>query len=442
MPSKRVLWLLGGVVVLIVGLALLFFPAAPDTHPSQSIVRTAELKSAQVRLQAIVDRNRIEDDAVDTLRITIQNDAAQPLTHLHLALNAPGLAFDPSNLVCDGATGPPSDRQLPAHAACQANLDLRPAARSGTYGIAAFASWNQANLAQNSTMLLGPVTIDRAWGSAKWTRAGHRLGSLLKDLTLPILLAGLGAFFAWVQKKRDEKREDANSKQVERQEVQRLLLTRVMELAEQHYLSFVGLGRSILNEAGKIQAGKPDASPQKLFFHLLLLLRRMETFRLTKGGIFFSSRAGERAVGAAWYLLRTGIYAALGDTEVAEALKLVKTDWDYATYLSGFWKLAALWKKFNAWLAEPLLSAAPTGSFWQILGTVDAFQAVMAFEADKALTAYWYNEEPGRVEFLQTAPTTLYDHASSDPYAKRRLSELGTLLQTPFGRNVTIQPIP
>ncbi|HEY2860004.1 MAG TPA: hypothetical protein VGJ21_16400 [Terracidiphilus sp.] len=478
-------------------LLFLFFPDAPDTHPSQSIVRSIDQKTAQVRIQAIMDRNHFEDDSPGTLQFTVQNDSAQPIANLSLALSAPGFAIDQSNLVCEGVTTQGPDRQLLPQASCHCKVDLLPAARSGSYGVTVYANWNQAHGAQRASLLVGPVGIDRAWGAARWTLAFRRLGNLLKDLTLPLLLAGLGAVFASrqsdreAQRRRDESQREtdraarekkmeedrieaerlrqealiaaekeaekiriaadrareearriAEAEEAERQEVRRLLLERVMALAEQHYLPFVGIARLILNEADKIATGRADASAEKLFFQVLLLLRRMETFKLTKGGIFFSSRDGERAVGAAWYLLRIGMYAALGDAEVAQALKVVKSDWDYATYLAEFPKLDALWKKFQAWLAEPLLSTALSGSFWQILGTVDAFQAVMAFEADKALTKYWYDNEQGRVEFRLTAPTVLYDPAAADLPFKKQIAELGTLLHSSFGRPVTILPIP
>jgi hypothetical protein len=476
-------------------LLFLFFPAPPDARPTQSIIRTAELKSAQVGLQAVVDRNRFDDDSADTLEITVQNDSAAPLEKLHLALNAPGFALDQSNLACISLSGPASDPRLAPHASCRFHIDFSPAARSGSFGVAIYANWIQSGQAQRATLLVGPVIIDRPWGAARWTLAARRVGSLFKDLTLPILLAGLGAYFVRRQSDRDATRRDeetqrendraarekqmefdrneaerirqetrieaekqaelvriaadqateearriAEAEEVERQEVRRLLLGRVMELAEQHYLPFVGIARLILIESEKISLKAPGASMQKLFFQVLLLLRRMETFKATKGGIFFSTRAGERAVGAAWYLLRTGIYAALGDAEVAEALKLVKSNWSYANYLTEFPKLDAPWKKFEAWVAEPVTSTA--SSFWQILGTLDGFQAVMAFEADKSLTKYWYDNEQGQVEFNQNAPTILYDLASADSTAKRRMALLATLLHDSFGRSVTVQPVP
>jgi hypothetical protein len=276
---------------------------------------------------------------------------------------------------------------------------------------------------------------------------GRRFDALLKDLTLPLLLAALGAFFAGRQSRRDADRRTQESEQAERQDVHHLLLTRVMDLAEQHYLLFVNHARLILIEADKIHGNKPDAAPDKLFLQVLFLLKRMEVFRLTKGGIFFTSRAGERTVGAAWYLLKTKMYAALGDEKAAAVLKVVSSDWDYATYkakLADKTNCADLdqaWIEFEKWLKEAETSNAPTGSFWQILGTVDAFQAVMAFEADQALSKYWY-EEAGSVVFLRQDPTLLYEGKLAGPYEKTKTSELEVLLRDKYGRSVKIIRIP
>jgi hypothetical protein len=444
-PNKTRWYILAAALAVLVALGIcilaLFFPEAPDPHPRQSLVRLLTVKSAPLRLQARLERNRLEDESPDPLQVAVLNDSDLPLKGLHLALSAPGFALDQQNLACKDSAGTATVDPLPPHQSCRFDIDLSPAARSGTYGITAYLDWNRVQVADHATLLMGPVTIDRDWGAAKWTRMGRRLVTTLKDLTLPILLVGLGATFASRQSRRDRKRRKQESEQAERQDVHHLLLTRVMELAEQHYLLFVNHARLILNESGKILGKKPDADPEKLFLQVLFLLKRMEVFRLSKGGIFFKDRPGERTVGAAWFLLKTRMYAALGDKETAEALAVVKSDWDYATFKSKFHKLTPAWTNFQNWLAPPENSTAPTGSFWQMLGTVDAFQAVMAFEADLALSKYWY-EEDGKVVFLRPEPTVLYLRKSAEPYEKTKTSELEALLRDTYHRTVEIKELP
>jgi len=451
--SRKIAWLLAALLALAACLLfLLLFPASPDQHPSESIVRASDDKSAPVKVQARLDSNRLEDESADALQITVLNTSDQPLTSLHLSILAPGFALDQRNLSCNNEAGVASNNQLPARKNCQFEVSLSPAARSGVYGIVAIVDWNQSNAAGRSTLTLAPITVDQNWGSAKWTLMGRRFGSLMKDLTLPIILALLGAIFAARQSNReaDRKKDEgiqeaarttAQAEQAERQEVQHLLLTRVMELAEQHYLLFVTHCRLILIEADKIQHAKPDAAPDKLFLQVLFLLKRMEVFRLTKGGVFFKTRGAERAAGAAWYLLKSNIYAALGEENAASALKIVKTRWDYASYKAEFPKLAPAWEQFQSWLAEPKNSNTVRGSFWQILGTIDGFQAVMAFESDRALSKYWY-EEDGRVDFILPEPTLLFQRASAGPFAGKKTTELETQLHDLYGRPVKVENLP
>jgi hypothetical protein len=443
-------------------LLFLFFPGAPDSRPSQSIVRTVEVKPAAVQVQARLASNRLEDDSADLLRIIVWNSSNQPLSSLHLSLSAPGFALDQNNLVCKTLGNTGSEGPIGTQEGCQFEVGLSPAARSGTYGITATVAWNQANVAARATEVLGPVLIERNWSSARWARMARRFGSLLRDLTLPIILVALGALFARKQSEREATRKDdetkaeqrrtaaegekeetrrvAHSNQVERQEVRRLLLARVMELAELHYLLFVTHTRLILIEAEKIQASKPDAAPEKLFLQVLLLLKRMEVFRLTKGGVFFRRRGGERAVSAAWYLLKSNVYGALGDENTSAALKLVQSDWDFATFKARFEELGPAWTKFQLWLAESERSNSMWGSFWQILGIVDAFQAIMSFEADEALSEYWY-DEPGTVEFILEAPTLLYQRDSADPFARRKILVLQQQLRDLYKRNVQVEAL-
>jgi hypothetical protein len=477
--SAKFKWSIGAAVVACL-LFLLFFSPSPELQPSQSIIRSTELKSAQVRVQARLDRNRLEDDSQDLLLITVLDDGDQPLTGLHLSLIAPGFALDQSRLPCT-ADAAASTGQVSPHRSCEFQVALSPAARSGVYGIAAIVDWRRVDVTGRSTLLLSPVTIDRNWGAAQRGRLGRRVTAALKDLTLPIIIVVLGAFLNRRQndreterikrekeaerlrleadRERDQARIDAEkfanqqridadkdkeelqrlarSEQDERQQVLRLLLTRVMGLAQQHYLPFVSHAKLILIEAGKIQRGELDAEPDKVFLQVLFLLKRMEVFRLSKGGIFFKTRSGERAVSAAWILLKLNLYAAIGDIHTAAALKIVESDWDYHTYKTKLGELDEAWKQFESWLKQPEQSAGARGSFWQMLGTLDAFQAVMSYEADRVLSKHWYEEE-GKLDFVLDAPTILYTKENVEPFAEKKTAILAEILQNVYQRGVSV----
>src|SRR5665213_1412685 len=392
LTTKERIGISAGAIAGIVAL-LFFFPAAPDSQPSQSLVRVAEIESAQVRVEARLEKNRIDDSSADLLHIDVLNESAQPLTSLKLSLTAPRLVAGKESSTCrhlDGSTSP--DKPLGAHQRCEFQVPLSASVRSGSYGITSVVEWQQiqppapaqpapvtgtvasavAPAEGLATLTLGPVTIDRSFGAASWTRLARRFAALFKDLTLPIILVGLGAWFTNRQNLRENERKAAEAqleitrtaqendrqdarlkaekqleqvrieadrareverraaeiKQIERQEVHRLLLGRVMELAEQHYLHFAAHSRLIVMEAEKIENKAPDAAPDKLFFNVLLLLKRMDIFRATKGGLFFSTRGGERAAGAAWFLIKFTMYGVLGDADLAAALKRVELAWD------------------------------------------------------------------------------------------------------------------
>jgi hypothetical protein len=444
----------------------LLYPAGPDGRPSEALIRRADVKSIQAHIQAMLEKNRVEDDQPNTFQITVSNNSPKPLNPPLLSLDAPGFALDQKALVCRDASGNAVHALAPRQS-CQFSLALAPACRSGTYGVTVWLLWSQADTRDQLSLLLGPITIDRGWSAAQFARAGRRFAGIVKDLALPIVLAILGAFFAARQSDREARRKaqqdqlervraqrekdaeakriEADKKQAERQEVGRLLLTRILDLARMHYLPFVAQSKSILGESIKKRAGGADADFEKLFFHLLLLLKHMEVFRLKEGGVFFKRRDGEKAMTAAWYLLKTTSYRGLGGDEiVAKALEKVKCDWDYATYKAALPgpELQAVWTKFQEWrkVAE---DSADAESLWQILGVIDAFQAIASFEADFALK-YWYegaNQErdPKAKLFMLQGKTEIYYRKTHDP--QDLAHTLQDQLQTLYQREVETKPI-
>lgn len=442
----------------------LLYPAAPDGHPSQALIRRADVKSIQAHILATLEKNRVEDDQPDALRITISNNSLKPLAAPLVSLDAPGFAFNQKSPVCRTASGA-AVQTLASRQSCQFSLSLAPACRSGAYGVTIWLLWSQTDPPEQLSLLLKPVTIDRNWSAAQFSRAGRRLGSIIKDLALPIMLAILGAFFAARQSDREaqrkaqqdqleadraqrekdaeEKRVEADKEQAERQEVGRLLLTRILDLARMHYLPFVSQSKSILGESIKKRVSVADADFEKLFFHLLLLLKHMEVFRTSEGGVFFKRRDGEMAMTAAWYLLKTTSYRGLGGDEiVARAIERVDCKWDYATYKAALPEpiLQAAWSKFQEWRKFDENSVSDE-SFWQMVGVIDAFQAIASFEADFALK-YWYEganqERDPKKLFMLGDKTVLYCSKGHD--LQDMAHTLGVQLHTLYQREVEIKP--
>lgn len=471
LTSKAFVWSLIAVALILVFLFL--FPASPDTHPIESLVRISDLKSAQIRVIARLQRNRLEDDSADLLEIEVENNSATSLDAPHIHLTAPGFSLDANDpdfaqqqqsLPCFDEFGK-TVSSVPSRQSCRFKVLLKPACQSGAYGVTTFVNWGVKDSAGESILLLAPVTIDRTWSAARFVQAAKRFGSLLKDLALPIMLAILGAFFAKRQsdleanrkseeariesertekeKQAENKRIEADKEQAERQEVGRLLLNRILDLAQNHYLPFVSQAKSVLIEAKKNRDSTSDADFEKLFFHLLLLLKHMEIFRLQAGGVFFKRRDGETAMSAAWFLLKTYAYKGLGGDEViAHALRIVESNWDYVTYkhvLNGSF-LRDAWTSFKNWRGVAEDSKEESGSFWQIVGVIDAFQAIASFEADYAFK-YWYEKErdPKSKLFFQDGKTVLYYRKKEDP--QNLTDTLKTLLNTLYGREVEVKEV-
>ena len=469
--SRSFLWIC--VATALILLLLFLFPSSPDTHPTESLVRASDFKSAGVRLVARLQRNRVEDDSSDSLQIIVENNSEKSLDQPQLHLTAPGFSLDANepdflkdqhSLTCRDISGKKIS-SIPPHQSCHFELRLQPDCRSGTYGITAFVNWGQGDSSGEGTLLLAPVTFDRPWSAARAVQAARRLAGLVKDLALPIMLAILGAVFATRQsdreatrkaeearlendrtrkeKEAEDKRIEADKEQAERQEVGRLLLTRILDLAQNHYLPFVSQAKSVLIEAKKHRKSTTDSDFEKLFFHLLLLLKHMENFRLNVGGVFFKRRDGEMAMSAAWFLLKTYTYKGLGGDEVmARTLAIVERDWDYATYKqrlpTSF--IRESWTNFKTWRTAAEDAKAETGSFWQIIGVIDAFQAIASFEADYAFK-YWYEKErdPKSKLFIQDGETVLYYRSAQDP--QNAAQTLETHLKTLYGREVKIELI-
>ena len=420
----------------------LIFPAGPGSHPAGALVRIIEIKPAQVRLDAFLERNLISDSEPDELSLSVSNNSDQPLEGLHLAVDAPGFSVDQKKLTCTGAAGTPGSNALASHQSCSFQVKLDPLARSGAYGTTAFLHWSQANAGQHATVLLAPITIERRWGAVQWIRSFRRLGSFLKDITLPVILLYLGYFFTGKQKTRDNEQANREKEREARQEVEKLLLTRVMELAKAHYLAFVGIARSILSEADKLYGNKTGADEKKLFLQVLLLLKRMENFRNAEGGVFFRRRGGERAVSAAWYLLKARMVSAFGEEDTAKVLEQVEVDWDYAKFTAKFRRLDYVWQKFHAWVQEPMNSSKPSGSFRQLLCVLDAFQAVTAVEADYAFK-YWYDEKDlGKPNFQLPGPTVLYRSYAAVALEIDKIGQLAEELQGLYDRKVEVREMP
>lgn len=272
---------------------------------------------------------------------------------------------------------------------------------------------------------------------------GRRVAQVLRDLTIPIVLALIGIWFNWKQNLREERRLAAEKERADRQQVRMLLLETVMKLAKRHYLPIVSEAKAVVIEAKKEKAMSVD----KLFFHVLMLLKRIDELKMKEGAVFFQKRFGESTVSRAWTLLRAAVYGVLGEELVSAALTgVVKNDWEYVRFVEARRKLVHLRAKFEHWLelANANDASSPChiyGCFQEYLGVIDIIQAIFRFEADRPLSEGWY-EEVAKVDFKMEAPTII-PALSGDkvPTLGEEAAILKTNLEEHYGRTAELKAI-
>lgn len=428
-------------------LALFFYPEQPAFRVRSLVARAAPSKDRPVEVEARLDKNLFEHKGEQsTLLVTVTNrtpatqntentPTVNALSGIKVFVDAPGFKTDtatapkqatpvntpfncaPLKNVAGGA-----QHILPMGASCTAQLSLSADERSGSSAITIFVDWN-GGAPEEASLSLGPVKFDSIFGAARWNRLGRRCAQVLRDLMIPIVLAFIGIWFNRKQDDREEARHKAEQEEADRQQVRVLLLKTVMRLAKEYYLPIVAEAKAVVLEGKKENAAR---SIDLLFFHFLLLLKRIDSLKMKEGAVFFQKRFGEAAIGYAWTILRAASYGVLGEELLSAALsEVVKADWEYVRFVEARRKLIKLRARFEQWLEpqqviDPKDTCHVYGSFDRYLGVIDVLQAVFRFEADRALSEGWY-EEDSKIVFKMAAPTTI-PAISGDAFTELRNS--------------------
>jgi len=467
------------VVVFLCLVALFFYPESPAFRERSLVARAAPSKDRPVEIETRLDENLFErKGATAELLVTVTDraqvgDATHPgLSGVEVYVHAPGFAVSGDKAlaadrgrqfyICEmpqHVQGKPSNVLAPGES-CTAKIGLTAAERSGMSAMTVFVDWTEVavgsttgsaggNAAGNTvavapeevSLSLGPVKFDSMLGPARWNRLGRRAAQVLRDLTIPIVLALIGIWFNWKQNLREAKRIKADKKQADRQQVRMLLLKTVMKLAKSHYLPIVAEAKAVVLEGRKDKAGR---SADQLFFHMLMLLKRIDELKMKEGAVFFQKRFGEAAVGHAWTILKAATYGVLGEELVSAALTgVVKTDWEYVRFVESRRKLVKLRERFEHWL-DPSSASDPTspfhlyGPFEQYLGVIDVLQAVFRFEADRPLSEGWY-EEKAKVDFKMPPPTKIPAFGGDRlSHLRESAQKLKETLEESYGRSVDL----
>jgi hypothetical protein len=406
--TGKTAWVAGTTVV--VCAALFFAPEKITPLSSALFARDPYAKESRVEVGARLDRNVLSKGDQAILEVNIQNNNTDPLTEFHASITAPGFEWDQGN----------AEKQLsgsvPAGSSMNAAIPLRAMSRSGTYTVSVFYSWTKKSR-YSSAVSLGPLKMEGLFSQDHWSRFLGRGNQLIKDLTLPIVLAVLGYYFQLRQSVRDAKRqrierrdeirrqsaENAREEQRrdaeklrneqrqneektrdERQQVRQNILPLVMSLAERHYMPIVTSARVLIGHYDLTKKQPPGSSLDEVSFDTLFLLKRMDYLRRDKGQIFFQDNAAEALAADAWFVLREKLRSVLGDSEVELALQKMGNDDRFADAKRYQMHIQSPSKKFQKWVASD------AKEFERYLELVDVIQAVFRFEANRPFSDHWY----------------------------------------------------
>lgn len=420
-------------------LGLFFYPEQPEFRVRSLVARTTPSKDRPVEVEARLDTNLLEEKgASDELQVTVTNrepaTAQEPVTLSGLTVEVQAQGFDvkkgPQPCEQKGTTPAALERDQ----SCTAQIKLTTLERSWTSAVTVLVDYKGGDAQQEISLALGPVKVDGPFGAARWNRLGRRLAQVLRDLAIPIVLALIGIWFNRAQNKR-----------ADRQQVRVLLLKTVMDLEKNHYLPIVSVTVSILTQVNK--GGQP-IDRDKLFFYVLMLLKRMDHLKRKEGGVFFEKRPGEYAAHHAWLILREAMYGVLSESSISNALtNTVGIQWEYANFLRAEQQLRPLREQFEKWLAEPGQNSPKDhpsliyGQFKRYLGVLDAIQAIFRFEGDRPLSEGWYEEE-AKINFRSEGDISIPTFKGDVfPEIQKNAAALKQKIETVYGHTVKLDEI-
>lgn len=369
--------------LVVAALGLFLAPEKSAFKSSAIFVRDSYSKESHVEIDAQVDRNLISKYDQVSLQINIRNNNTEPITDLRVSISAPGFEWASSDLV----------RQIPpsvsADSVVTVSMPFKAMANSGSYDIVVFFSWNKKSR-YTSAISVGPLKMAGLFGQDRANRFLSRGSQLIKDLTLPIVLALLGYYFQLLQSRVERQRRDEEKARDERQQVRQNILPLVMSLSERHYMPIVRASRLLIIDYQN-SLSSSEKSLDKVFFDTLFLLKRMDYLRRDKGQIFFQDSAAEAIASDVWLILREKLLAVLGDSQVGLALKKIQVEDGFAEFSAKRYQLLlnTSFLEFRKW------ASSEPEEFGRYLRLIDLLQAVFRFESNRPFAEHWYGCKKG-----------------------------------------------
>ncbi|MEO8378793.1 MAG: hypothetical protein ABI779_03935 [Acidobacteriota bacterium] len=347
-------------LVIVLGLLVTIWVHRAFQEDSTTTARTAISTSTpparpeDVRLDAWIDDSRIQEGAVITFWIAIQNTTPHPIKNVSvLAFRSPDFSVEPAEKsrcwvpastvggpdgpdvpVCT-VSGKPSRMPLALEPGGVATVEghLQALQEPGQNSIAAVVGWTDlSGMQRRVPVSMGPVTIEHGTRKRMAT-VSKAAQNFLKDLGLPLVFLWLAYWVKQLEearqekKKREEDEQEARRKRAEESTARigltwTQMLPKVHENAEKYYMPLMGYAR---NTAEYYAQGNEGES---VIFNYLRFLARVKEMSDAIGGFYLKTRAGENIVSAIWDLLRDRAddrFTRPIRQELQEAMKKVRT---------------------------------------------------------------------------------------------------------------------
>lgn len=353
------------------------------THetPSGSLLASSG-SDKDLLVRGFLDKNRLHSSESLRLHLIFENHSPS-LLHVGIRdLETPGfqrLSFPPPFDLNPGASH-------------TFDFDLTPS-EAGRFKIAVLYQLTRASGGiEESFLSLGPVEIHTTLGGlVEHSIAPMRqIYAVVKDFTLPVVLAVLAYLFQRHQSSRDEQAAEDREVRETRQQIWSSQIPRFRIYTEKYYLPIVSAIRHLREDFESFKAAgeteRNGDSGIKLLFHTLLVIRRMRSLRDEQGGVFFKVRLAELVVQQAWWLLNAHIEENFGFDRRDHVLVLMTSDQPYHRFREISESETVLEE-----LRIVLLHWVSNGDdFARCLDLAHIMLAVFGFEANRVLDEYWY----------------------------------------------------
>ena len=352
-----------------------------------------------IRLETWVDDNRVSENQEIAFWIATYPPANGYADEIRvLTFRSPG--FVPVDPKCWSATNTPICVEpvgpLPLGARPGGVTfigKLRSTTISGRYGLSIVVGWfDDRGVLRRKAIQIEPLTIENTAERRK-SAITDAIKSFFTDLGLPLVLAVLAYFLKKYEEERERSSKAAEEHGQQIQQTWTLMLPKMHQNAERHYMPISGDARSVHDYHA---SGDIDVT----FFFFLLFLSEMRRMINRIGGFYFKHRSGEDMAHRLWAILLMRADNVFGRREREHAQVVVKPSDTFEMFSSGIGATDARIVAMRSTFRQPSTQAyfAVDAVLCEMLSSIVGFELNCAYE-------FWYGrpEEFPIDEFVEDA---------------------------------------